>query len=224
METKICSKCNKVKENSQKDFHLKGRKSKILHDTCKECRPFMKGKYLNKESHWEEGKLICTKCNIFLEETEFNKRAVAVHRNGRDLVCRKCYSEDIDLVKAARLKAKNVYAKRKDFEYMIRSRLSGAKSRSKDLKYKEFELDVNFINDLWHKQFGICAVSGLPLTAVHGKGKVLTNFSIDRIDSKKGYTKENTQLVCVVVNKMKLDLDMEDFVLICSLINKYNSK
>lgn len=42
--------------------------------------------------------------------------------------------------------------------------------------------------------------------------------SIDRIDSTKGYTKDNTQLVCDIVNRMKLDLPMNEFVILCKII------
>ena len=48
----------------------------------------------------------------------------------------------------------------------------------------------------------------------HGK----YNISIDRIDSTKGYTKDNTQLVCDIVNRMKLDLPMNEFVTLCKII------
>lgn len=34
----------------------------------------------------------------------------------------------------------------------------------------------------------------------------------------KGYTKDNTQLVCDIVNRMKLDLPMNEFVTLCKII------
>lgn len=40
----------------------------------------------------------------------------------------------------------------------------------------------------------------------------------NRIDSTKGYTKDNTQLVCDIVNRMKLDLPMNEFVTLCKII------
>lgn len=33
-----------------------------------------------------------------------------------------------------------------------------------------------------------------------------------RIDSSKGYTKENVQLVCVIINRMKNEYSMETFM------------
>jgi len=44
------------------------------------------------------------------------------------------------------------------------------------------------------------------------EGRVNTNVSIDRIDSTKGYSKDNVQLVCMAANQMKNDLSMEEFV------------
>lgn len=48
------------------------------------------------------------------------------------------------------------------------------------------------------------------------------NISVDRIDSSKGYTKDNVQLVCDIVNRMKLDLNMSKFVELCKII--YNEQ
>lgn len=74
------------------------------------------------------------------------------------------------------------------------------------------ELDLDFLEALWEKQKGRCAISNVPMTHVRGQGKVQTNVSIDRIDSQLGYTKENTQLVCHIVNLMKSDMTLEQLL------------
>lgn len=71
---------------------------------------------------------------------------------------------------------------------------------------------------MYEKQRGCCAVTKQPLTHVRGKGKVNTNLSIDRIDSAKGYTKDNVQLVCRIVNVMKLDMSEEELHFWCNAI------
>lgn len=43
---------------------------------------------------------------------------------------------------------------------------------------------------MWNKQKGKCALTGIPMT-VTKSGRTNTNISIDRIDSNKGYTKDN---------------------------------
>jgi hypothetical protein len=44
-------------------------------------------------------------------------------------------------------------------------------------------------------------------------------LSIDRIDSKRGYTQDNIQLVCCWVNLMKLDVSIDVFKERCRLIS-----
>lgn len=78
-------------------------------------------------------------------------------------------------------------------------------------------IDVNTddLLDLWKQQRGRCALTGWKMTVRRGDGIVRTNASIDRIDSGKGYTLENVQLVCVAANKAKFDLRFEEFLEIC---------
>jgi hypothetical protein len=56
---------------------------------------------------------------------------------------------------------------------------------------------------MWNSQGGRCAVTGVPMTHIYGKGSILTNVSIDRIDSSLGYIPDNIRLVCKAVNWMK---------------------
>lgn len=87
------------------------------------------------------------------------------------------------------------------------------------LRYKGREgLTSDFIMALYEKQNGLCALSGIPLTWDAKKGRVLTNLSIDRIDSSKGYDADNVQLVCRIVNIMKNNLSQDSFIVWCSKI------
>ena len=52
------------------------------------------------------------------------------------------------------------------------------------------------------------------------EGRVNTNLSIDRIDSAKGYTRDNVQLVTMVANQMKNDLAIDELVDICERVIK----
>ena len=74
-------------------------------------------------------------------------------------------------------------------------------------------LTVHHIQEIYDLQKGLCAISKLPLTLIKipNTKKVHTNLSIDRIDSTKGYEIENIQLVCAVVNTMKLNLSLTEF-------------
>lgn len=50
------------------------------------------------------------------------------------------------------------------------------------------------------------------------EGRVNTNLSIDRIDSAKGYTRDNVQLVTMAANQMKNDLTIDELVDMCKRI------
>lgn len=80
------------------------------------------------------------------------------------------------------------------------------------------ELDLDFLQTLWDRQQGLCAISKHPMTHLRGQGRVMTNISIDRIDSSKGYTKDNVQLVCHIVNLMKQDLTVDELKTWCNRI------
>jgi len=55
---------------------------------------------------------------------------------------------------------------------------------------------------MWHDQDGKCAVSGLAMTWGQGWYSP-TSISIDRINSDKGYTKDNVRLICYSINTFK---------------------
>jgi hypothetical protein len=88
----------------------------------------------------------------------------------------------------------------------------------------EFDLDVQFLADLLVKQGGVCALSGEHLTLpIKSSRDNHFNTSIDRIDSSKGYTRDNVQLVTKKVNRHKLDSSDPDFVDLCKMVAANNS-
>ena len=74
------------------------------------------------------------------------------------------------------------------------------------------DLSIEFLMSLFSKQKGRCAVTGVHLTHLRGKGRVSTNVSIDRIDSSVGYLKSNVRLVCSIVNRMKMEHSDSEFL------------
>lgn len=62
---------------------------------------------------------------------------------------------------------------------------------------------------MFKAQRGLCYYTQLPLIA--GKGFEGTNLSLDRLDSSKNYTYDNTVMCCSQVNKMKGTLTLEEF-------------
>lgn len=68
-----------------------------------------------------------------------------------------------------------------------------------------------------------CQVTGIPFERI-GKNffESWTSVSIDRIDSSKGYTRDNVQFVIAWVNKAKAQLPMDKFIDFCKVVATRN--
>ena len=84
---------------------------------------------------------------------------------------------------------------------------------------REFSLTLPFLVELYEKQDGKCALSGSLMRTNDNRDTCPDDerinpdkLSIDRIDSSRGYTEDNVQLVCCWVNLMKLDMSMDTFM------------
>lgn len=76
---------------------------------------------------------------------------------------------------------------------------------------------------MWYNQKGRCFYSNIELILPkHGTRKVdhIHRASLDRIDSSKGYTKDNTRFVSTSINFMKNSLSHDDTIKLCKLIAK----
>ena len=89
-------------------------------------------------------------------------------------------------------------------------------------KKRREHLTLDDVVNLYCKQKGLCAISGVEMTYNQFGGKCPTNISIDRIDSSKGYELENVQLVCSLVNTMKMQYSTEELIKWCKQIVNYN--
>lgn len=76
----------------------------------------------------------------------------------------------------------------------------------------EFVLSSEYLHDLWNKQDGKCALTGVTMGFI---GQKWLSPSIDRIDSDKGYTEDNVQWVCWRANDAKSNMKNDDFVTMC---------
>lgn len=81
------------------------------------------------------------------------------------------------------------------------------------------ELLMEDILDILEAQEGKCALTGVKLTFKRERGTIFrTNASLDRIVPGEPYIKENVRLVCVIVNKMCLDISDAELKYWCSKI------
>jgi hypothetical protein len=76
--------------------------------------------------------------------------------------------------------------------------------------------------DILKEQNYRCALTGVEMTCNLVKGVIQkTNASIDRINPKGEYTKGNVQLVCATINKLRVDMDVEEFKSWCRKVTEH---
>jgi len=98
----------------------------------------------------------------------------------------------------------------------------GAKKRAKD-KGRDYSLSAKIVGQMWRAQDYRCFYTKIEMLPYHPNIKRNPYAaSIDRIDSSKGYTPDNCVLCLYVVNRMKSDMPLDEFLSICHSISKEN--
>lgn len=156
----------------------------------------------------------CNKCKRWRPQSKFNIDNSSLHGN-RGGLCNEC--KDCQRERYYRERQKLFENDNLALRYKLQQALKGTRRRSKEKNiYNDLTLD--YLMYLWEKQHGKCALTGIQMTYKFYEGRVNTNLSVDRIDSTKGYSKDNIQLVCMAANQMKNDLPMEEFVEMCEAV------
>ena len=91
-----------------------------------------------------------------------------------------------------------------------------------DKRKLEFNLTIEYLNDLYLKQNGKCSITGLDIIITYTKWKTKKTASIDRIDSRKGYIIGNVQWVHKKANVIKAQMDIDELLSWCKLILLHN--
>jgi hypothetical protein len=65
---------------------------------------------------------------------------------------------------------------------------------------KVTQLNLDFLVELWDKQKGICPYTGIKMELSGREKHGPCSASLDRIDSSKGYEKDNVEFVCLFIN------------------------
>jgi len=100
------------------------------------------------------------------------------------------------------VRQKNASATPENYLTRLFSQLKYA--RNKDDSTHKWDIELEDVLELWEKQKGRCALSGLIMTYhKDGSGRRDLNASIDRIDPDIDYLVTNIQLVCSRANIMK---------------------
>lgn len=158
---------------------------------------------------------IKVKCSNVNCQKDFNKPLNEFKRrlakNSPMYCCRKCSA--INNIKNMGNK-RNIghfpntkYPPGNNFKYYIRN----AKKR---LQF-EFNLDLEYLKEIWENQKGICPYSKVQLIlnshSIRHKD-MRYNASLDRIDSSKGYVKGNVQFISASINYMKNIMSHSDCI------------
>ena len=97
--------------------------------------------------------------------------------------------------------------------------ISGARFRRTERQAMDrnipFEINIQAMNEALEKSGFVCALSGVKLDK--------NTWSPDRIDSNKGYTKENIQFVHKDINRMKNKFPQDYFIEMCKKVAENNS-
>ena len=235
-EEKICSKCGQKKPFLEFPKHSEGVNG--LYSWCKGCtnqknkvnkekkradrKEKMKAenpgaainpsKYANsfKKAFFfpETNEKICSKCGQKKTIRKFYKHKET--QDGFHSWCKDCCKLG---------NQKSIKKKYSTFEGRIPTFLRSC-SESAKKRGHECTITAEDLLMIWEEQKGKCKYSGIPMTTQPSK---MNSVSVERVDSDNGYTKENTVLVCNHINRMKSDLELEQFIYLCSEVYKYNS-
>lgn len=206
-KTKSCKICNEIKDII--NFHKNG---KTYHPCCKPCRSIERKKIRYERPN--EGNRKCVCCNTEKDISEFHSDKS--NPTGLQTYCKNCQTQ----------KTKKCTSTFDGFiKKIFKDMHNNVKKRAKELN---IDITIEDIYELYHRQNGHCAISGLKMTnetySYKDKEHIINrlNISIDRINSNLGYTKDNIQLVAAIVNRMKTDLSDSEFIKICSIIHNHN--
>lgn len=161
----------------------------------------------------------CNMCGEHKALFEFSKNKAS--KDGLQYKCRAC-----DLTYQTKRRSENKEAvleygrkyqasKRKDFEYRLKMLLNVSKQRA-NLKNREHTLTLTDIKELYPAD-GKCPVFGLTLE-FNSAGFRETSPSLDRIDSSKGYTRDNVQVISWKANRLKAYATVEELEILVAFL------
>jgi hypothetical protein len=147
---------------------------------------------------------ICNSCKEPKPFTSFTKNKASP--DGLQYKCRPCdvaYQAKRRLENPElRLDYQRSYQKnrRKDYTYRLQMLINASKQRAKN-KDREHNISVEDIKNIFPED-GCCPIFGMKLE-FNNAGFRETSPSIDRIDSTKGYTPDNIQIISWKANRIK---------------------
>jgi hypothetical protein len=146
----------------------------------------------------------CADCFEVKEKTFFHK--AAAQKDGFSCYCKQCAKER---------NSKKYFQKHKDHEFKLNKTLKASKHRA-DKKGLEHTLTLEELKRLYPAD-NKCPILGYELSWGFPKD---TSPSLDRIDSKKGYTYDNCQIISNKANRIKSDGTLEELEAIVNYLKE----
>jgi len=166
----------------------------------------------------------CTRCNKEKEYELFDKKAQD-KSTGRKSWCKECCAKHAKTVwNAGKRDTDHGALSASPYMFLKHWLINVKKPNTKVRRHPvDPNLDLEDLLELWEKQNGKCAQTGIQMTHLKGSGKVDTNVSVDRINNNiKMYTKDNIQLVCYRYNMMKHQMNENDLKTWCKVILQHS--
>lgn len=151
-----------------------------------------------------DGKKKCFNCKTFKVIEEFSKNKWTF--DGYQKLCKECFSNYSSVKKGYKKKS---FLLKNDFEFYLKNKISflNRKSIKKNIP---FNIDKDFIYELFLKQEGKCYYTKIPI--VHNVGcHQYDSISIDRLNPNGGYTKDNVVLASFNINSLKGMMNENEF-------------
>lgn len=164
---------------------------------------------MEKKKYMQDRKLIAFTCDCcgkesFKPSSEYNRNV----RLGRHNFCSRSCS-----VTFANKQSKGKHISEKQRKHLLsicnnrKDEYSGFRYilRNVNKRFKDVDVDLEYLKSLWDLQCGICPYSGIKLTLPTYKNNndYFTTASLDRIDSSKGYIRGNVQFIALPINYLK---------------------
>jgi hypothetical protein len=164
---------------------------------------------------------VCNSCKEEKFSSEFTKNKAAP--DGLQYKCRDC-----DLAYQAKRRIENPLQhldyqrtyqknKRKDYNYRLQMLINASKQRAKN-KNREHNITVEDIKAIYPVD-GCCPIFGMKLE-FNNAGFRENSPSIDRIDSTKGYTPDNIQIISWKANRIKGYASTQELEMLLAYLNQ----
>lgn len=155
--------------------------------------------YKGSDGRWHKP---CSKCG---EDQSYLRRNYAVESYKLKKTCKKCSNRN----------SENCH---RGWHRGIRLSWANKIKVGAETRGIVFNLSLDDIADVYERQQGKCALTGWDVVFPDVGHPQKADASLDRIDSKKPYDKDNVQIVHKLVNMMKGRYTQQQFIDVCKAV------